>query len=234
MSETILKLQNLSAGYGGHNVLSRVSLEVRGCDFLGVVGPNGGGKTTLLKVILGLLKPSEGSLEYFRNGVPCRDLRIGYMPQQAQIDRSFPITVRDTILSGLNVERRLFRSLTEEQRRRGLSVEERLGLREIASRPIGQLSGGQWQRTLLGRAMVSNPELLVLDEPDAYVDNFFGSRMYSLLAEMNSRCAVILVSHDMESVMRNVKKIVYVDRSLESLPAESAMQKFKARFSGKE
>ena len=109
------------------------------------------------------------------------------MPQQAQIDRRFPITVHEVVMSGMNAERRLLQGFTEEQKQCALKVEERLGLDTIAGKPIGQLSGGQRQRTLLGRAIVSDPELLVLDEPDAYIDNFFENRLYSVLEDMNRK-----------------------------------------------
>lgn len=214
MSGTILELRGVAAGYNGKTVLNGVDLDVCADEFLGIVGPNGGGKTTLLKVVLGLLKPYAGSVCYMRGGVQCGSLRIGYMPQQAQIDMHFPISVRDVVLSGLNVERRLLRGFTSAQLRREREVEALLGLEDIASRPIGQLSGGQRQRTLLGRAIVSQPEMLVLDEPDAYIDNFFEKKLYSLLKEMNKDCAIILVSHDLAAVRQHAKRTVLVDHKL--------------------
>lgn len=215
MNGTILKIRGMSARYDRKTVISGINLDVCANDFLGITGPNGGGKTTLLKVILGLLRPAEGSVEYYRDGLPCKNLRIGYMPQQAQIDRRFPITVHEVVMSGMNAERRLLQGFTEEQKQRALKVEERLGLDTIAGKPIGQLSGGQRQRTLLGRAIVSDPELLVLDEPDAYIDNFFENRLYSVLEDMNRKCAIIMVSHNIGAIMQKTKSTVYVDHVLE-------------------
>lgn len=214
MNDKILQISDLAAGYEGRTVIEHVNLEVRSQDFIGIVGPNGGGKTTLLKVVLGLLLPMSGDIRFFRDGQICDNLRIGYMPQQSQTDKRFPITVHEVVLSGMDAERRLFKRLTKEQRQRARDVEESLGLSEIAHCPLGQLSGGQRQRTLLGRALVSHPELLVLDEPDAYIDKNFADRLYSVLNEINSSCAVIIVSHDIGSVTQNVKDVMYVDHGL--------------------
>lgn len=214
MSGVILKASGVSAGYGGMAAVEGVSLEVRAGSFIGVTGPNGGGKTTLLKVILGLLPPLEGRVEYFRGGKPCGGLRAGYMPQQAQIDRQFPMTVREMVMSGMIAERRPLRGFTEEQRRRAAAVEEKLGLGGIARRPVGQLSGGQLQRALLGRAVVSEPELLVLDEPDASLDSASARWFCPMLEEMNGRCAVIMVSHDIGAIARCAKSAFRVNRRL--------------------
>lgn len=221
MSETILKIKDLSVAYGNKTVLTDVNLEVFSRDFIGVIGPNGGGKTTLLKVILGLLAPKSGSVEYFREGKPCSDLRMGYMPQQAMIDRCFPISVREVLLSGLNKERNLLHGLKDAQKQRVKEIEEYLGLSELSASPISQLSGGQLQRTLLGRALVSNPELLILDEPNTYIDKFFERKLYNLLGEMNSCCAIIVVSHDIGTVIQNVKSIACVEHGLDYHSADS-------------
>lgn len=196
----IIELRHVSAAYDGKEVLTDESLTVCEQDFLGIVGPNGSGKTTLIRILLGLMKPSRGEVLYYRNGEPTDRLRMGYLPQTHHIDRRFPISVRDTVLSGLTGERGLFAHFkpTDHQ-----AVNETLRLMEIeelAERPIGSLSGGQLQRTLLGRALVSRPEVLVLDEPDTYLDSHSQTLLHQLLRAVCRSCAIVLVSHRPESV----------------------------------
>lgn len=212
MKNILLTLQNVSARYDNRKTVVRnATLSIGEHDFWGIVGPNGGGKTTLMKLMLGLLRPADGRLTYYRNGVPCRKLRIGYLPQYVHHDKKFPISVHDVILSGLNGEKALWRPYSSGQRERARKIEERLELTSLAQRPIGQLSGGQLQRTLLGRALVANPELLILDEPDTYIDLRSRNHLYTLLREMNLHCAIVLVSHDMETVRQCANRVAYVD-----------------------
>lgn len=216
--EKLIELSGVYAGYGNKVVLKDISLTVWEHDFLGIIGPNGGGKTTLLKIILGLLNPERGTIRFFDNGKETDRLKIGYLPQMNQIDKKFPISVYDVILSGLSSEKRLFRSFSEQQRRRTDEVIRQMGLEALSDRPIGELSGGQLQRVLLGRAIVSRPRLLILDEPNSYVDKRFESRFYELLEEINRESAIILVSHDIGTVLRMVKNIACVNETLHYHP----------------
>lgn len=225
--EKRIELEGITAGYGEKIVLRNVSLEVWKDDFLGIIGPNGGGKTTLLKVILGLLTPKTGTVRFYADGdkeVP--SLKIGYLPQMSVIDKKFPISVREVITSGLCAEKPLFRSFTSTQRVRVDEVITQMGLEEVADRAIGELSGGQLQRALLGRSVVSRPQVLILDEPNSYVDKQFESRFYPLLGEINKETAIILVSHDIGTVLSMVKNIACVNETLHYHPGTNISEEW--------
>ena len=213
----LIEIRNLVAGYGPQQVLSHVNLSIYPNDFLGIVGPNGGGKTTLLKCILGLLKPQEGEI-VFRSAEGDTEgraaLRLGYLPQYSHIDKKFPISVWDTIRCGLIAETRLLARRSHEEQERVREVIARMGLQGLEQRPIGALSGGELQRVLLGRAVVSNPEVLVLDEPGTYIDQRTEARLYELLDELNGRCAIVMVSHDTDTLLRHARSLAVVDREL--------------------
>lgn len=210
----LIELAHIHAAYGNKEVLKDISLTVSKNDFLGIIGPNGGGKTTLLKVILNLLKPSQGKIIFFQDGKEVSNLKIGYLPQMNNIDKKFPISVRDVIFSGLASQKKLFRSFSATRQKRVDEVIQQMGLEELSARAIGELSGGQLQRVLLGRAIVSHPQLLILDEPNSYVDKRFESRFYQLLSEINKESAIILVSHDIGTVLTMVKNIACVNETL--------------------
>lgn len=218
MNNRIIKIDNLSAGYENKAVLHDINLEVAEKDFLGIIGPNGGGKTTLMKVILGLLEPTEGKITYYDNGTPTERLEIGYLPQYNSIDKKFPISVFEVILSGLNRQKNLFRRFTKEHHERVKETISMMGLEGMENKSIGQLSGGQMQRALLGRAIVSDPKAIILDEPNTYIDKRFEARLYSLLEEINKERTIILVSHDIGSVLQNVKSIACVNGTLDYHP----------------
>lgn len=218
-SQPLIRLEHISAAYDRKPVLEEVSLTVYERDFVGIVGPNGGGKTTLVKLILGLLHPLSGNIRFYREGKETAEISMGYLPQYTSIDKKFPISVYDVILSGLNKQKSLFRSFTPEQHEKTRSVIARMGLEGLEQRPIGQLSGGQLQRALLGRALVSDPQVLILDEPNTYIDKRFEKRLYALLEEINREHAIILVSHDIGTVLRHVKNIACVNRTLDYHPA---------------
>lgn len=182
MGTPLIEIKNLSAGYDSRTVLRNINLTVYDRDFLGIIGPNGGGKTTLIKCILGLLKPTGGEILY-RGG---RALKMGYLPQYNSIDRKFPITVEEVILSGLSSQKSLISRFTAAHREKARQVIARMGLEGLEERAIGALSGGQLQRALLGRAIISDPQLVVLDEPSTYIDKRFEARLYELLAEITT------------------------------------------------
>ncbi|MDR1335809.1 MAG: ABC transporter ATP-binding protein [Tannerella sp.] len=215
-----MEIAHITAAYGAKTVLHDVSLTVREHDFLGIVGPNGGGKTTLLKVMLGLLKPSEGRISLYRDGRPVSALKIGYLPQVNRIDRRFPISVREAVASGLMAGKRPLQRFSAEDGQRIDEVIAQTGLEALAKRAVGELSGGEMQRVLLGRAIVSQPEVLALDEPDTYVDKPFEQWLYALLDDFSRRAAVILVSHDRATMQPRVKHVAHVNRTLRYYPAE--------------
>ncbi len=214
----IVEIKNMSAGYNGQRVLKHVSLSIFGNDFIGIIGPNGGGKTTLLKVILGLVKPWEGRVEYLQSDGN-KKLNIGYLPQQFSADRKFPISVGEVVLSGLLRRRNIVRSYSKDERDRAEEVLARMGIGGLSSKAFGELSGGEMQKALLARAIISSPQLLLLDEPNTYVDQVFESELFDILEELNKRMAIIVVSHDAGMISSYVKTIACVNGELHYHPS---------------
>ena len=212
--EKLIEIKNVNAAYDTKPVLKDVSFSVWKDDFLGIIGPNGGGKTTLLKIILGLLKPVSGETIFFENGKPVSSLKIGYLPQINPIDKRFPINVFEVVSSGLASEKPRFRDFTSAQKERVRLLIAQMGLEAFAKRAIGELSGGQLQRVLLARAIVSHPQLLILDEPNTYVDKKFESQFNELLGEINKNASIILVSHDIGTLLPMVKNVACVNETL--------------------
>ncbi len=205
----ILKIRGLSASYEGKTVLRDVNLDVAEHDFLGITGPNGGGKTTLMRCILGLKKPDGGTIDFVRQ------LRVGYLPQINMVDRRFPITVGEVVLSGLQDRAHLMGRHSAADRTRADEVMQRVGISGIASKPIGELSGGQVQRAMLARAVIDRPELLILDEPNTYLDREFQEHLQTVLRDINRHCAIILVSHDRDAITSQARAVAYVDHGID-------------------
>lgn len=206
-------------------MLHDVNLQLHRHDFLGIIGPNGGGKTTLVKCMLGLIKPTAGSISYHsaRTADAEGPITIGYLPQYSQIDRKFPITVSELVLSGLNCKKPLAARFTAEHKARCAAVITHMGLDGLSDRPVGALSGGQLQRALLGRAIVSDPEVVILDEPSTYIDKRYEARLYELLSDINRHCAVVMVSHDIGTILQQVKQVACVDETLDYHPSTSCV-----------
>lgn len=206
---TIVSIENLSVSYDGKKVLEDVNLSINSDDFIGIIGPNGGGKTSLVKSILGLI-PHEGNVifskQLMENGKP----KIGYLPQINDFDKAFPLSVKDIVVSGLQNSKKMSFSKRDYNLARDLL--NRVGLCHIASKPIGSVSGGEMQRALLCRAVISDPRLLILDEPANFVDNKFEKELYEILGELNRQMAIIMVSHDVGTITTVVKNIVCVNR----------------------
>lgn len=210
----LLTLSHVAASYDGKRVLNDVSMTVAKTDFWGIVGPNGGGKTTLVRLMLGLKQPDEGVVTYYHNGNPTRHIAIGYLPQYSHIDRQFPISVREVVLSGLSNQKRLLQPYTKQHHAMVDETLQRLDLTTLAHSHIAALSGGQLQRVLLARAIVAKPDILVLDEPNTYMDRHFQRDMYAVLHELNNECAIVIVSHDVEAVRAHTKQVAFVNRGL--------------------
>lgn len=207
----LLTLHNVSVSYEGSEALHGVDLEISERDFLGVIGPNGGGKTTLVKAILGAV-PYTGRIEFAPELFAGGERLIGYMPQISEFDRAFPISVEEVVLSGLQGRRGFRRRYTKEDRKKVRELLARTGIEALAEKPIGEISGGQMQRALLCRAVISDPKLLILDEPTNFVDNRFESELYHTLRELNERMAIVMISHDVGTITSLVKEIVCVNR----------------------
>lgn len=216
--QPLIRLEHISAAYDRKTVLEDINLSVGEQDFVGIIGPNGGGKTTLVKLMLGLLKPTTGIIRFYREGKETPEISMGYLPQYTTIDKKFPISVYEVVLSGLNKQKSLLRPFTKEHHEKTRTIIARMGLEGLEQRPIGQLSGGQLQRALLGRALVSHPQVLILDEPNTYIDKRFEKRLYELLEDINREHTIILVSHDIGTVLHHAKTIACVNHTLDYLP----------------
>ncbi len=214
MKKPLLILDNIRTGYNSDPVLRDVSLEVYPLDFIGVIGPNGGGKTTLIKAILGLLPLFSGHI-HFPSGRP----KTGYLPQASQIDRSFPITVKEVISSGLETSDKFLPFLSSAKKEKVRKMMDETGLGSLSSRPIGELSGGQLQKTFLCRALIDEPDLLILDEPNTHVDKHFEQELHEWLKELNKNMTILLVSHDIGTISPMVKTIACVNRTLHYHPS---------------
>lgn len=231
MAEPIIQIEHLSAGYDEKQVLHDVNLTVYADDYLGIIGPNGGGKTTLMRLILGLKEPSNGVIRYFKDGKEVKDITMGYLPQYNTLDRQFPISVYEVVLSGLSKGKGLFSRYTKAQHQQVSDTLERLQLDDMKDNPIGTLSGGQLQRVLLARAIVSRPDVVILDEPNTYIDQRFQKQMYEMLEQINHECAIIIVSHDIAEVLNNVKHIACVNHHLHyHATADMPREKLEAHF----
>lgn len=209
--QNLVELRGVTVSYDGYRALEGVDLDIRHDDFIGVIGPNGGGKTTLVNAILGNV-PYTGSVvlapELYRDG----QRTIGYMPQVSTFDRAFPITVEEVVLSGLQSSHGFTRRYTGDDIRRAGELLEMAGVADAAHKPIGAVSGGEMQRAMLCRAIIAEPRLLILDEPTTYVDNRFEKELYALLQELSGRMAIVMVSHDLGTITSVVRSIVCVNR----------------------
>ena len=210
---SIVSLKNVTVKYGSYTAIESANLEIFEGDFIGIIGPNGGGKTTLIKTILGSV-PYSGDITLsptlFDNG---RRL-IGYLPQQTTFDRQFPISVIEVVLSGLQSQKGFSRRYKTEERNKALQLLDNMGISSIADRQIGEISGGQMQRVLLCRAIIAEPKLLILDEPTNFVDKRFESELYDILRELNKQMTIVMVSHDVHNISSAVKSIVCVNRTI--------------------
>lgn len=213
----LVEIQSLSAGYGEELILENINFNVYDNDFVGVIGPNGGGKTTLLKVIIGLLKPLSGSIIINNKGN--NGNFFGYLPQLSNVDKRFPISVKEIVMSGIFQSGRNGKVYSGIAAKSAIEMLEVTGVRHLASKVIGELSGGQIQRVLLARAIVSSPRLLILDEPDTFVDNNFERDLYELLKELNKKMAILMVSHDLGIISSYVKTLACVNRGLHYHPS---------------
>lgn len=208
----LITLHNVDVRYDGYEALQQVNLTIADDDFLGVIGPNGGGKTSLIKAILGMA-PYTGEIRFAPELYRGKARLIGYMPQITNFDRAFPISISEVVRSGLQGRQSGFIAhLTRADRKKMQDLLEMAGIAAWANCPIGEVSGGQLQRALLCRAIISDPKLLILDEPTNFVDNRFEKELYQLLHELNRRMAIIIVSHDIGTITSVVKEIVCVNK----------------------
>ncbi len=205
-------LENVSFSYTQRNILEDVDLLIPKGEFASIVGPNGGGKTTLLKLILGLIKPDKGMIRLFGKTPDKVGHKIGYMPQYTILDTNFPATVMDVVLMG-RLAKRIF-WFSRKDRVEALTAIDEVGMTAYVNTSFNELSGGQKQRILIARALCSGPDILLLDEPTANVDHQTEENLFSILQKLNSKVTILLVSHDLGFVSKYVKSVICVDQGV--------------------
>lgn len=214
MALPVVHAEGVNFAYDGCPVLDNIHLRVQQGEFLAMMGPNGGGKTTLLKLLLGVLTPQKGDITVL-NAVPGKaSSKIGYVPQQTNVHLQFPISVEDLVLLGRLPHRSWLRHFATADRMAAREALEQVGMWSCRNRRIGQLSGGQRQRVFIARALANGPELLFLDEPTASVDTEFQDALYTLLKKLNARMTIIVVSHDISVLSSCATSVACVNRTL--------------------
>ena len=213
MTRPAIEVRHLTFRYEGKEVLSDVSFRVPEGDFLAIIGPNGGGKSTLLKLMMGILTPTSGEVKLFGRSPQESGVVIGYVPQETGHNLDFPVTVLDVVLMGLLRRRTFWRRYDAAALAKAHEALKRVGMAPMARRRIGALSGGQRQRVLIARALVSDPEILMLDEPTASIDFGGQHEIFELLEKLNESITVVVVSHDMTMVMGYARHALYVNRT---------------------
>lgn len=219
MSEnSIVVIEGLTFSYDGSPVLQDVNLSINENDFVWIVGPNGGGKTTLLRLIIGLLQPKTGRIRVFGKPPDEARSRIGYMPQQAQLDPRFPVSVLDVVLMGRLGNGRKFGPFRSGDRQIAEKALGEVGILDLRDKPFSSLSGGQQRRLLIARALAGEPDLLILDEPTANLDLLVEKELYELLRRLNEGLTIVMVSHDPAFVSEHVKRVVCVKQRVTEHP----------------
>lgn len=213
-SKPIIEIDHVSFSYEGLHALEDVSFTVHERDFISIVGPNAGGKTTLMKLILGLLKPSRGTVRVFGQPPAKTRSRIGYMPQHASLDPFFPVSVLDVVLMGRLGNGHTFGLFRRNDREAAMEALREVEMYPFRQRSFSTLSGGQRQRVLIARALTSRPELLLLDEPTSNIDIAVETELYELLKRLNERITILLVTHDLGFVSKYVKSVACVNRKV--------------------
>jgi zinc transport system ATP-binding protein len=231
MDTPIIDIDHLWFSYNGQVVLREVNLEIFPGDFVALIGPNGGGKTTLLKLMLGLLKPQSGTIRVFGRSPRKASRQIGYVPQDVHINRSFPVTALDVVLMGLiHIDGA---GNAAERRRKAMAALAQMEMADFAHRRIGSLSGGQRQRVFIARALVAEPRLLLLDEPTASIDSKGQTDFYRILKSLNQSITILVVSHDLMAISTYIKSVACVNKSLHyHHQAEITAEMFDAMYPG--
>jgi zinc transport system ATP-binding protein len=214
MSSIVIDMKDVWFSYSRHAVLQNISLEVSEQDFLALIGPNGGGKTTLLKLMMGLLKPDRGIVRLFGKAPEQVSHRVGYVPQYTHANDRFPISVFEVVLMGRLHHRHRWLGHNALDRQKALNALEKVEMDPYRDRQIGELSGGQRQRVLIARALATEPEILFLDEPTANVDTHGQTELYEILKALNRQTTIVVVSHDVMMISSYIKSVGCVNETL--------------------
>jgi zinc transport system ATP-binding protein len=221
-----IKFDHVCFGYGETPVLKNATFSIGEGEFIGVIGPNGGGKTTLLRLIMGFLEPSSGTIEIFGKSPQESISSIAYVPQILRYDRQFPISVLELVLSGLMSQLPWYGQYTAAHKEAAMVALEKMGMQDFKSRSIGTLSGGQVQRALISRALVSQPKLLLLDEPTANVDSQAEADIYKLLAKLVGDVTILMVTHNLRACIEQVQRVLCVQGGVSSLQSKEVCEHF--------
>lgn len=210
-----VEIKDLSVEFDNIKVLKDINIIIEDKEFVAIIGPNGGGKTTLLKTVLGLVKPSKGSVRVYGKVPEDKNSQIGYVPQFTKFDKAFPIDVLDVVLMGrLKPKISIFHRYSKEDIEYAKNIMDELNIYHLRGRQIGQLSGGQLQRVLIGRALCMEPQLLLLDEPTASLDGQSKNNIYSILKKLNKNMTILIVTHDIGFVSSHIDSIACLNQKL--------------------
>ena len=228
MPSPVISIDRLSFSYERTPILKEVSFQVYPNEFIGIIGPNGGGKTTLLKLILGFLTPSHGSLTVFGHPpvTSSTNERLAYVPQTTRFDRDFPISVEEVVLSGILSELPWYGKFQTKHRQAAREALLKVGLPDLSHRSFGSLSGGQAQRVLIARALIAKPQLLLLDEPTSSVDQQAENEIYGILKQLKGQITILMVTHDFRTAMEHVERLLCVQRKVFELKPKEVCDHF--------
>jgi zinc transport system ATP-binding protein len=207
MATPLIAFENVSFQYGISHVLDGINLQIFQNDFLAIIGPNGGGKSTLLRLIVKAIKPQKGTIFIDPKQT------IGYVPQNTNININFPITALDVVLTGLVHNRRVF-GYSKEEKKQAIKALEKVDMHDCYYKRIDAFSGGQRQRIFIARALIANPTILLLDEPTASIDSIGQGKIYDLLQELNKEMTIIVISHDLSIILQYAKRAAYLNQHL--------------------
>lgn len=207
-------------------VLTEASFSISRGEFIGMIGPNGGGKTTALKLMMGFLKPKKGKVLLFDSSPKEERKRIGYVPQMMELDKAFPISVEEVVLTGLLSKVKWWGSLPKEERKKGDQILEEMGIAFLRHFPFGSLSGGQIQKVLIARALVSQPDLLLLDEATAHIDPHSEEQIFELLKNLKGKPTILIVSHNFEAIMKHTERVLLFQKEVSSLSLQAVCEHF--------
>lgn len=217
----LLSFHDLSFSYGSIEVLKKVNFEVRQGEYIGIIGPNGGGKTTALKLILGFLKPQKGTVN-----IGCPSTRMGYVPQINAYDKAFPISVLEVVLMGSLGKLSWMGTLPKEEKERARLLLKEVGCDHLEKRAFGTLSGGQAQKVLIARALMCDPELLLLDEPTANIDAESEAAIFAYLKTLQGKKTIMIVTHNFDAIVKNVERVICFQQEVSSMKPQEVCKHF--------
>lgn len=211
-----IKIENLTVSYSKCDAVNSISLSINQGEYVNIIGPNGGGKTTLIKSILGLLKPDNGKITILSKPPNKGRVFVGYVPQKAETEPNFPITVLETVQTAfLKPKLNPFARFDKEEKEKASMILEKMGISNLANKQINELSGGEFGRLLIARALARDPEILLLDEPCANIDFASAEKIYEILNSLNNKgCTIIMISHDINRVIQSGKRTVFINRTV--------------------